>query len=622
MGAHGISVANASMMRSAVIVAVFAFALAVTAQEDTEAVVPEMDELATGSALAQAGKTTVQTHYETEEVPQKEVVEKPVYENVTVPVEEVHYKEVTKTIPVQKKVEVKEVVETTHTGCDLVVESCFATPGEEEVPAWKAPVIKYQHSYSNLCATESAAKRAAALKEKAAEKKTKEAASKGISAEKTSKKLEKALKEAQVKCSEKNKKAEIVAKETSRKSAEKEEKLFKSERDSKESASKAISMMSTHERIVYVPSAAPAIEVAGPAVEEDCATNPEQVKCLPKPSPAPAPLAPAKKFVCDSKKCQCVESTNAEGDDFSYCTEMCQTGPGCAPVPPPPVVTPAPALPPILSPAPEVYPDQQPAVPAAMPVYNDEGAMKSQFKLKESMMKTREKSAKSMTESKTKQSEQEMKVSATELKQKGSESAAKEKANKHQYHMENFYKSRARPYPVMPMVEQPESRPLEKGIKNVRRMKERFSKAKIEGVNAIKEAWSKHGHAKKKTNHCKETHEVCGKIHAASAARQVQAAQAADAHTASLETNCAKTVAFAKEAAEELTYHVCAAAAAKMDGLIKTIQNDFEYTNVTIPTISWGATFASAYGGEAAVEQQSMEKQQAQAMEAAKYYKK
>merc|ERR1719421_823013 len=423
-------------------------------------------------------------------------------------------------------------------------------------------------------------------KEKAAEKKTKEAASKGISAEVTSKKL------------------------------------FKSERDSKESASKAISMAKTHERIVYVPSAAPAIEAAKPAVEEDCATNPEQVKCLPKPSPAPAPLAPAKKYVCDSKKCQCVESTNAEGDDFNYCTEMCQTGPGCAPVPPPPVVTPAPALPPILSPAPVVYPEvylfQQPAVPAAMPVYNDEGAMKSQFKLKESMMKTREKSAKSMTESKTKQSEQEMKVSATELKQKGSESAAKEKANKHQYHMENFYKSRARPYPVMPMVEQPESRPLEKGIKNVRRMKERFGKAKIEGVNAIKEAWSKHGHAKKKTNHCKETHEVCGKIHAASAARQVQAAQAADAHTAALETNCAKTVAFAKEAAEELTYHVCAAAAAKMDGLIKTIQNDFEYVNVTIPTISWGSTFASAYGGEAAEQQQAMTKQQAQAMEAAK----
>merc|ERR1711988_837104 len=133
--------------------------------------------------------------------------------------------------------------------------------------------------------------------------------------------------------------------------------------------------------------------------------------------------------------------------------------------------------------------------------------------------------------------------------------------------------------------------------------------AKIEGVNAIKEAWAKHGKAAPKKNHCKETHEVCGKIHAASAARQVQAAQAASGHTAALETNCAKTVAFAKEAAEELTYHVCAAAAAKMDGLIKTIQNDFEYVNVTIPTISWGATFASAYGGEAAEQQQAEEKQ-------------
>merc|ERR1711988_949557 len=603
MGAHGISVANARMMRSTVIVAVFAFALAVTAQESAEAVVPEMDEMATGSAFFQAGKTTVETHYETEEVPQKQVVEKPVYENVTVPVETVHYEPVTKTIPVQKKVEVKEVVETTHTGCDLVVESCFATPGVEEVPAWKAPVIKYQHSYSNLCATESAAKRAAEKKEKAAEKKTKEAASKGISAEKTSKKLEKALKEAQVKCSEKNKKAEIVAKESSRKSAEKEEKLFKSEKDSKESASKAISMAKTHERIVYVPSAAPIISASVPTPAPNCVNHPEMPECLPKPSPPPAPLAPPKKFVCDSKKCQCVESTNQQGDDFNYCTEMCQTGPGCAPVPPPPVVTPAPALPPILSPAPvvypEVYPFQQPAVPAAMPVYNDEGAMKSQFKLKESMMKTREKSAKSMTESKTKQSEQEMKVSATELKQKGSESAAKEKANKHQAQMENFYKSRARPYPVTPIYEQPETRPLEKGIKNVRRMKERFSKAKIEGVNAIKEAWSKHG-VVKKDNHCKKTHEICGKIHSASVARQSQAADAASAHTASLETNCAKTVAFAKEAAEELTYHVCAAAAAKMDGLVKTIQNDFEYVNVTIPTISWGATFASAYGGEAA----------------------
>merc|ERR1711975_101428 len=578
MGAHGISVANASMMRSAVIVAVFAFALAVTAQEDTEAVVPEMDELATGSALAQAGKTTVQTHYETEEVPQKEVVEKPVYENVTVPVEEVHYQEVTKTIPVQKKVEVKEVVETTHTGCDLVVESCFATPGEEEVPAWKAPVIKYQHSYSNLCATESAAKRAA-----------------------------------------ENKKAEIVAKETSRKSAEKEEKLFKSERDSKESAAKAISMAKTHEKIVYVPSAAPIISASIPTPAPNCVNHPEMPECLPKPSPAPAPVTPPKKYVCDSKKCQCVESTNDQGDDFNYCTEMCQTGPGCSPVPPPPVETPAPPLPPVFQPEPVEYPEPmvQPYQPAPAPVYNDEGAVKSQFKLKESMMMTREKSVKSMTESKTKQNEQEMKVSATELKQKASESAAKEKASKHQGQMENFYKSRARPYPVTPIYEQPETRPLERGIKRVRLMKERFGKAKIEGVNAIKEAWSKHG-VVKKGNHCKETHEICGKIHSASVERQSQAADAASAHTASLETNCAKTVAFAKEAAEELTYHVCAAAAAKMDGLVKTIQNDFEYVNVTIPTISWGATFASAYGGEAATEQEALTKQYNDAQNALK----
>merc|ERR1711907_157228 len=214
-----------------------------------------------------------------------------------------------------------------------------------------------------------------------------------------------------------------------------------------------------------------------------------------------------------------------------------------------------------------------------------------------------------MTESRSKQSEQEMKLAATELKQKASESSAKEKTRKHQVQMENFYKSRRTPYPVTPIYEQPESAPLEIGIKKVHSMKEKFGKAKIEGVNAIKEAWSKHGHAKKKDNHCKQTHEICGKIHAASAARQVQAASAAAAHTASLETNCAKTVAFAKEAAEELTYHVCAAAAAKMDGLIKTIQNDFEYVNVTIPTISWGATFASAYGGEAAEQQSVLNKQ-------------
>merc|ERR1711907_239888 len=189
-----------------------------------------------------------QTHYETEEVPEKQVVEKPVYENVTVPVETVHYVPVTKTVPVEKKVQVQEVVQSKPTGCDLVVESCFASPGAEEVPAWKAPVIKYQHSYSNLCAPEAAAKKKAEKKEKSAEK---------------------------------NKKAEIVAKESSRKSAEKEEKLFKSERDSKESAAKAVSMMSTHEKIVYVPSAAPAIEAAAKPAVVSCEDDPNQVQCLP-----------------------------------------------------------------------------------------------------------------------------------------------------------------------------------------------------------------------------------------------------------------------------------------------------------------------------------------------------
>merc|ERR1711975_24501 len=369
MGAHGISVcANASMMRSPVILAVIALACAVTAQESAEVVVPEVEmEQAAGSGVG--AKTVVQTHYETEEVPEKQVVEKPVYENVTVPVETVHYVPVTKTVPVEKKVEVQEVVETKQTGCDLVVESCFASPSTEEVPAWKAPVIKYEHSYSNLCAPEAAAKKKAEKKEKAAEKKTKEAASKGISAEITSKKLEKALKEAQVKCSEKNKKAEIVAKETSRKSAEKEEKLFKSERDSKESAAKAISMAKTHEKIVYVPSAAPVIQASVPTPAPNCINHPEMPECLPKPSPPPPPVVPPKKYVCDSRKCQCVESTNAQGDDFNYCTEMCQTGPGCAPVPAPVVAPPAPPIPKILSTDEEYQPVVYPFVPPQpMPV--------------------------------------------------------------------------------------------------------------------------------------------------------------------------------------------------------------------------------------------------------------
>merc|ERR1711998_654669 len=361
MGPHGISVANARSMRSSVIFAVFALAAFAAANESVDTVVPEM--VATGSAAPTpyvTDKSTTQTHYETEEIP-----EKPVYENVTIPVEQVHYKRVTKTVPVKKQVEVKEVVEAPHTGCDLVVESCFATPTAFETPAWKAPVIQYQHSYSNLCAAESKAKAIAEKKEKAAEKKTKEAASKGISAEITSKKLEKALKEAQVKCSEKNKKAEIVAKESSRKSAEKEEKLFKSEKDSKESASKAISMAKTHEKIVYVPSAAPIISASVPTPAPNCINHPEMPECLPKPAPPPAPVVPAKKYVCDSRKCQCVESTNAQGDDFNYCSEMCQTGPGCAPVPAPVVATPAPPIPRILTTEPVAY--EQPVTYPAYP---------------------------------------------------------------------------------------------------------------------------------------------------------------------------------------------------------------------------------------------------------------
>merc|ERR1711975_145886 len=376
MGPHGISVANARSMRSSVIFAVFALAAFAAANESVDTVVPEM--VATGSAAPTpyvTDKSTTQTHYETEEIPEKEVIEKPVYENVTIPVEQVHYKRVTKTVPVKKQVEVKEVLEAPHGGCDLVVESCFASPNEYEAPAWKAPVIKYQHSYDNLCAAESKAKKIAERKEKAAEKKTK--------------------------------KAEIVAKESSRKSAEKEEKLFKSEKDSKESAAKAISMAKTHEKIVYVPSAAPIISASSPTPAPNCVNHPEMPECLPKPSPAPAPVTPPKKYVCDTKTCQCVASTNADGDDFNYCSEMCQTGPGCAPVPPPPVFTPAPPIPRILTTEPEyqpvVYPFQPPVPAAPVPAVPVAVPATGQFKLKESMMKTREKAGKSMTESKTKQ---------------------------------------------------------------------------------------------------------------------------------------------------------------------------------------------------------------------------
>merc|ERR1712054_553688 len=385
------------------------------------------------------------------------------------------------------------------------------------------------------------------------EKKTKEAAAKGVSAEKASKKLEKALKEAQVKCSEKSQKGEKTAKEVSKKGAEREEKLFTSEKDSKESAAKAISAANTREKIVYVPAAAPAI-VEGP----DPAPAPVPV---PAPAPVVKHVAPAVKYVCDAKKCQCVKSTNDQGDDFNYCTEMCSTSPGCSPVPAPPVPVPAPPIPQILKnkiPAPVQYVKYQPQVAVPVPVTpmpSDEAAVKSQIVIKENMMKSREKESKAMSEISSKQSEKQMKLSATELKQKGAESAAKEKSSKHRVVIKHYYSQAPVRQVYAPAPVEPALQSLEKGTKKVVAMKEKFGKAKIQGVNAIKEAWSKHGHAAKKPNHCKETHEICGKIHTASSARQVVATKVAAAHSVELEANCAKTVAFAKEEACELGDH-------------------------------------------------------------------
>merc|ERR1712227_1134615 len=115
---------------------------------------------------------------------------------------------VTKTVPVKKQVKVetiiKEAAPVKTSGCELVVESCFATPENAAVPAWKAPVLSYEKSYTTLCADEAAAKKAAERKHKVYEGKTKEAATKGMTAERASKKLEKALKEAQIKCTEKS----------------------------------------------------------------------------------------------------------------------------------------------------------------------------------------------------------------------------------------------------------------------------------------------------------------------------------------------------------------------------------------------------------------------------------
>merc|ERR1712023_177350 len=61
------------------------------------------------------------------------------------------------------------------------------------------------------------------------------------------------------------------------------------------------------------------------------------------------------------------------------------------------------------------YTPQVTTTPAPAP-YNDEGPIKSAIKLKEGMMKAREKGAKAMAETGNKQSEQQMKLAATELK--------------------------------------------------------------------------------------------------------------------------------------------------------------------------------------------------------------
>merc|ERR1712054_656548 len=461
---------------------------------------------------------TTSTSYHTQTVMQNETetTYKPQGKVQMVPVEQVHEVPTTVTVPVKRQIKVETIVkEPTFTtrGCDLVVESCFATPAVEGVPSWKAPVLSYEKSYTTLCADEAAAK-------KAEEKK------------------HKALKEAQVKCSEKSQKGEKTAKEVSKKGAEREEKLFKSEKDSKESAAKAISAANTREKIVYVPSAAPKI-----VPEPKAAPIPK----APKAVPVPAPVAkPETKYVCDAKTCQCVKSTNDQGDDFNYCTEMCSTSPGCVPVPPPPAITPPPALPRIFTPAPAPervqYVRYTPApVPVAPVVVPSEGPIKA------------------------------------ELKQKTAESASKEKTSKHTTTQENFYKRQPVRQVYAPRPQEPALQSLEKGTKKVQIMKERFGKAKLQGVEAIKEAWSKHGTVAKANNHCKETHEICGKIHTASAARQVTAAKVAATHTAELEASCAKTVAFAKEEARELTFHICAAAAEKLEGLCHSLSEDFEF---------------------------------------------
>merc|ERR1712178_524555 len=145
MGAYAIAPIplKTARMRTFAILSVVFFALAVAsfAQEaDEDLVVPEME-------LVEVDNATVATTYHTQTVMQNEteVTYKPQGKVVQEPVEEVHMVPVTKTVPAKKQIKVETIVKEpapVATGCDLVVESCFATPATEAVPAWKAPVFR------------------------------------------------------------------------------------------------------------------------------------------------------------------------------------------------------------------------------------------------------------------------------------------------------------------------------------------------------------------------------------------------------------------------------------------------------------------------------------------------
>merc|ERR1711988_511340 len=183
-------------MRTVAILSVVFFALAIAsfAQEaDEDLIVPEMELVEVdNTTVADDTTPTYTTHTQTVMQNETEVTYKPQGKVVQEPVEQVHMVPVTKTVPVKKQVKVETIVKEpapVATGCDLVVESCFATPATEAVPAWKAPVLSYEKSYTTLCADEAASKKAAENKHKGMEKKTKEAAAKGVSAEKAPRSL-------------------------------------------------------------------------------------------------------------------------------------------------------------------------------------------------------------------------------------------------------------------------------------------------------------------------------------------------------------------------------------------------------------------------------------------------